>query len=152
MGGAGRPMGDAGGAMNRWHHHAGRGGANAGGLLEGSQSSAAITRLLQTDASSYTWAAAAVGANSAAGYQLASEQPVMAIGGFNGSDPSPTLAQFKAYVAAGRIHYFIASGGGGGGMSAGGSTSSSIASWVGSSFTATTVDGVTLYDLSAGAR
>ena len=39
----------------------------------------------------------------------------MAIGGFNGSDPSPTLAQFKAYVAAGRIHYFIASGGGGGG-------------------------------------
>ena len=36
----------------------------------------------------------------------------MAIGGFNGSDPSPTLAQFKAYVAQGKIHYFIASGGG----------------------------------------
>ena len=35
----------------------------------------------------------------------------MAIGGFNGSDPSPTLAQFKAWVAAGRIHYFIAGGG-----------------------------------------
>ena len=150
MGGAGRPMGVP-AAMNRGTTTQG-GAANAGGLLEGSQSSAAITRLLQTDASSYTWAAAAVGSNSAAGYQLASEQPVMAIGGFNGSDPSPTLAQFKAYVAAGRIHYFIASGGGGGGMSAGGSTSSSIASWVSSSFTATTVDGVTLYDLSAGAR
>ena len=50
----------------------------------------------------------------------------MAIGGFNGSDPSPTLAQFKAYVADGEIHYFIASGGDGGGrggMNAGGSTS-----------------------------
>ena len=32
----------------------------------------------------------------------------MAIGGFNGSDPSPTLAQFKQYVADGEIHYFIA--------------------------------------------
>ena len=40
-------------------------------------------------------------------------EPVMAIGGFNGTDPSPTLAQFQAYVRAGKIHYFLASGGGG---------------------------------------
>ena len=64
---------------------------------------------------SYTWVAAAVGSNSAAGFQLATEQPVMAIGGFNGSDPSPTLAQFQALVAAGKIHYFIGGGGFGGG-------------------------------------
>ena len=81
----------------------------------------------------------------------------MAIGGFNGSDPSPTLAQFQSWVAQGRIHWFIAGGGGigggfgGGGPSAGGGTSSAIASWVEDSFTATTVDGVTLYDLSGGA-
>ena len=88
-----------------------------GGLLDGSQSTDAITALLQDDATSYTWAAAAVGSNSAAGYQLATEQPVMAIGGFNGSDPSPTLAQFQEYVADGEIHWFIAGGGGmGGGM------------------------------------
>ena len=37
----------------------------------------------------------------------------MPIGGFNGSDPSPTLAQFQQYVADGRIHWFI---GGGAGM------------------------------------
>ena len=43
----------------------------------------------------------------------------MAIGGFNGSDPSPTLAQFQAYVADGDIHWFIASGGGGFGGSEG---------------------------------
>lgn len=134
-------------------------GATAGGLLEGSQSSATITAMLQSDADSYTWAAAAAGSNSAAGYQLASEEPVMAIGGFNGSDPSPTLTQFKQYVADGAIHYFIAGGGGfGGGMggpggsSSGSNASSEISSWVAASFTATTVDGVTVYDLSGGVQ
>jgi 4-amino-4-deoxy-L-arabinose transferase-like glycosyltransferase len=137
----------------------GTGAATAGGLLEGSQSSATIAAMLRSDADSYTWAAAAVGSNSAAGYQLASQEPVMAIGGFNGSDPSPTLAQFKQYVADGAIHYFIAGGGGfGGGMggpggsSSGSSTSSEISSWVAASFTATTVDGVTVYDLSGGVQ
>ena len=99
--------------------------------------------------------AAAVGSNSAAGYQLATQQPVMAIGGFNGSDPSPTLAQFQAWVAAGRIHYFIGGGdsfvGGPGGATGGGSgTASQITSWVESTFTAQTVDGVTVYDLTSG--
>jgi hypothetical protein len=32
----------------------------------------------------------------------------MPIGGFNGTDPSPTLAQFKRRVAQGEVHYFIA--------------------------------------------
>ena len=97
------------------------------------------------------WVAAAVGSNSASGYQLATGLPVMAVGGFNGSDPSPTLAQFKQYVTDGRIHYFIASGGGGrGGMKAGGSTSSQISTWVTTNFAAQTIDGVTVYDLSGG--
>ncbi len=121
----------------------------AGGLLNGSESTSAITKLLTTNASSYTWVAAAIGSNTAAGYQLASEEPVMPIGGFNGSDNSPTLAQFKQYVADGAIHYFIASGGGGG-PQAGGSSSSAITAWVAANFTAKTVDGVTLYDLSGG--
>ena len=34
----------------------------------------------------------------------------------------------------------------------GGSTSSEIATWVAANFTATTVDGVTVYDLSGGVR
>jgi hypothetical protein len=127
-----------------------QGGGGMGNLLNGSTPSAEVTAALQSDADSYTWAAAAVGANNAAGYQLASEEPVMAIGGFNGSDPSPTLAQFKQYVADGQIHWFIASGGVGGG--AGSNTSSSIAQWIEDNFTATTVDGVTLYDLSDGIR
>jgi hypothetical protein len=96
-----------------------------------------------------------VGSNTASGYQLATGEPVMAIGGFNGSDPSPTLARFQADVSAGKIHYFIAGGGfGGRGGGPGGSstgTSSEISSWVAANFTATTVDGVTLYDLSGSA-
>ncbi|GCD91404.1 glycosyltransferase family 39 protein [Nocardioides sp. LS1] len=131
----------------------GPGGA-AGGLLNGSTPGTTLTAMLTSDASGWTWVAAAVGSNSAAGYQLASQEPVMAIGGFNGSDPSPTLAQFQTYVADGQIHYFIASGGlggpGGGGPGAGGGTSSEIAAWVAASFEAQTVDGVTVYDLSSG--
>jgi 4-amino-4-deoxy-L-arabinose transferase-like glycosyltransferase len=147
FGGTARGAGGVGGGVTG----GAAGGASAGGLLDGSTSSAALTALLEADSTSYTWVAAAVGSNSAAGYQLATQEPVMAIGGFNGSDPSPTLAQFKADVAAGKIHYFIGSTGGGfggGGLSAGGSTSSQIAQWVESAFTAKTVDGVTVYDLT----
>jgi 4-amino-4-deoxy-L-arabinose transferase-like glycosyltransferase len=123
------------------------GGGGAGGLLSSGEPSAELQALLTTNADDYTWVAAAVGSNSAAGYQLATEEPVMAIGGFNGSDPSPTLAEFQQYVADGEIHYFI--GGGGFGQSMGGSNSSSeIAAWVADSYTATTVGGVTVYDLS----
>jgi len=123
------------------------GGGGAGGLLNGSDPSDELTALLLEDADAFTWVAAAVGSNSAAGYQLATEEPVMAIGGFNGSDPSPTLEQFQEYVATGQVHWFI--GGSGFGQSMGGSDASSeIATWVEENFTATTVDGVTLYDLS----
>ncbi|WP_342801646.1 glycosyltransferase family 39 protein [Nocardia sp. No.11] len=119
----------------------------AGGLLGGSRPSDRIVSLLERDGENYTWVAATVGSNSAAGYQLATELPVMPIGGFNGSDPSPTLDQFTTYVAEGKIHYFVAGGRGGpGGNSE--STSSAITAWVTANYTATTVDGVTLYDLT----
>ncbi|MDN4599023.1 ArnT family glycosyltransferase [Leifsonia virtsii] len=117
-----------------------------GGLLDSGTVSSQLSSLLKADASKYTWVAAAVGSNSAAGYQLATQEAVMPVGGFNGSDPSPTLAQFKQYVAEGKIHYFVS---GGVGRSNGGSDASSqIASWVEENFTATTVGGVTLYDLT----
>jgi 4-amino-4-deoxy-L-arabinose transferase-like glycosyltransferase len=122
----------------------GRDGA-LGGLLDSSTPSAALVAVLKQDANQYTWVAAAVGANSAAGVQLAAGEPVMAIGGFNGTDPTPTLAQFEQNVAAGKIHYFLAGGQGGGG--AGGS--GSIATWVAAHFTARTVGGVTVYDLTS---
>ena len=127
------------------------GGGGPGGILGASQSNAALNRLLQSNAGHYTWAAATVSANSAAGYQLASGEPVMAIGGFNGTDPAPTLAQFEKYVAEGKIHYFIAGGRGGVPGGAGGSSNdaSQITSWVESHYTAKTVGGVTVYDLTS---
>ena len=127
----------------------GAGGGGMGGLLNGANVSSDLLSLLTTDAGSYTWVAATTGAQNAASYQLASGSAVMAIGGFNGSDPSPTLEQFKAWVAEGKIHYFIG-GGNFGGKNGGSNTASQIASWVADNYTATTVGGTTVYDLTAG--
>ncbi|MGW5462475.1 glycosyltransferase family 39 protein [Streptomyces sp. NPDC003996] len=125
------------------------GGGGAGGLLNGANVSSAAKKLLEEDAGEYTWVAASIGSQNAASYQLATGEPVMAIGGFNGTDPSPTLAQFKKYVAEGKIHYFIAGGGMGGGMGGSSSgTSSRITSWVESTFKKVTVGSATFYDLT----
>jgi len=164
-GGAGLPPTIAGGRFARGNGRFGAGGA-AGGLLGASTPSAALVKALQSDASRYAWVAAAIGANTAAGYQLGSGDPVMAIGGFNGTDPAPSLASFKALVAQGKIHYFIASGFGAGGAGplaqrfaggpgAGGTgqsqqsrVSSTISTWVESHFTSVSIGGTTLYDLT----
>jgi hypothetical protein len=52
-----------------------------GGLLNATTPSADLVALLKDGASRYTWVGAAVGSNNASGYQLATELPVMAIGG-----------------------------------------------------------------------
>ena len=122
-------------------------GGGAGGLLNGAQVSDEMATLLTTDADAYTWVAASIGAQNAASYQLATQLPVMAIGGFNGSDPSPTLAQFQQYVATGRVHWFI-SGGMGGQQNGGSNSAGEISSWVAANYTAQTVGGSTVYDLS----
>jgi 4-amino-4-deoxy-L-arabinose transferase-like glycosyltransferase len=136
-----------GGAMGGRPMGGGMGGPTA--LLDATTPSTAVTALLKQNAGSYTWAAATVGSNSAAGYQLASGKPVMAIGGFNGTDPAPSLARFQQYVRDGRLHYFLP----GRTMPSRGGTSGSdngqqITSWVTQTFTAKTVDGITVYDLS----
>ena len=121
------------------------------GLLVGTSANDSLVELLTQNASGYRWAAATTGSQNAASYQLASELPVMAIGGFNGSDPAPTLDEFKAYVAQGLIRYYIASGGMGGsmgGMQMGGSSAASeIAEWVAQNYTAQTIGNTTVYDL-----
>ncbi|WP_424569245.1 ArnT family glycosyltransferase [Streptomyces sp. CH-036] len=126
----------------------GRGGGGMGGLLNGATVDAEAKALLTKDADDYTWVAAAVGAQNAASYQLATGDPVMAIGGFNGSDPSPTLDRFKKYVAEGKIHYFVSGGGMGGGPGGSSGTSSQISSWVTENFTEVTVGSATFYDLT----
>ena len=122
-----------------------------GGLLDASTPSTEVVAALSANASSYRWVAAAIGSQNAAGLQLGTGLPVMAIGGFNGSDPSPTLAQFQQYVASGQIHYFLASsggmGGGPGGMGGSG-TGSQISQWVQANYTQVSIGGQTFYDLT----
>ncbi|MCK2215071.1 glycosyltransferase family 39 protein [Actinomadura sp. ATCC 31491] len=149
--GGGRPFRQGGGMR----------GGGMGGLLNAGTPSAELTTLLRTGGSACTWAAATVGSNNAAGYQLASGLPVMAVGGFNGTDPAPTLEGFQRYVADNKICYFVGTGMGGfGGRGPGGSPAGSpsgtggsddaarIAAWVRQTFTATTVGGVTVFDLT----
>jgi hypothetical protein len=110
-----------------------------------STDSALVTLLKNT---STTWAAAAIGSQSAGPLELSSGKAVMAIGGFSGTDAAPTLAQFEAYVRAGKIHYFISSGTGGGFGAGRSGGSSAITQWVAAHYTAKTVGGSTVYDLT----
>jgi 4-amino-4-deoxy-L-arabinose transferase-like glycosyltransferase len=130
-------------------------GGGPPGLLSAPEPGAELTATLVRDAQHYRWTAAVVGSNNAAGYQLASGAPVMAIGGFNGTDPSPTLDQFQRYVADGVVHYFI------GGRSAfgfgdrtprsGSRAAADIAAWVEAHYEPRLVDGAAVYDLTQGA-
>lgn len=121
-----------------------------------------VVTTLSSDSERFTWVAATPGSTEAGYYQLATDFPVMALGGFGSSDPAPTLTQFQDYVADGRVHYYVESTGLGlpKGMNdsgkplappgANGSTEAEqIKEWVKKEFTPVTVDGVTLYDLTA---
>ena len=118
-----------------------------GGLGGDTQVDGELTALLQADADAYTWVAATTSASGAAPYQLAAGEPVLAVGGFNGTDQSTTLAAFRQLVAEGKIHYWI--GGGGFGGARVGGVANEIASWVAETFESRTVGGTTVYDLTA---
>jgi 4-amino-4-deoxy-L-arabinose transferase-like glycosyltransferase len=117
----------------------------AGGLGGDTQVSSALVKLLEQDASSYKWVAATEGSEAAAPLELATGDAVMAIGGFNGTDPWPTLAVFEELVARHEVHYYIGQGSESFG---GGRGSSAIASWVAAHFKKETVDGQTVYNLT----
>ncbi|WP_433760205.1 ArnT family glycosyltransferase [Nocardia sp. CA-135398] len=152
-GGAGSTTGTGGGSGASTGIGGGAGGgAPMGGMFGGITPGANLTAALSADADDYTWVAAVVGSSNAAGYQLATGDPVMALGGFNGTDPAPTLSQFEDYVAQHKIHYFISAqimGGMRGSASGGSQAASEIAAWVAANFIAQTTDGVTVYDLTA---
>ncbi len=125
------------------------GGASAGAGA-GTHVSSALATALRNGASRYRWVAATSGSQSAASLELASGEPVMAIGGFNGQGGRLSLSAFERYVAQGEIHYYLVSGGGGGGPAGpgGASTSQAIASWVKAHFKSETIGGESVYDLA----
>jgi hypothetical protein len=112
----------------------------------GTTTSAALTKALE--ATSSKWAAAVVGDQSAAELELSSGKAVISIGGWSGTDNSPTLAQFKQYVATGQVRYLIASGNSGGGPGGSSGVASQIITWVEAHYTKVTIGGQTVYDLS----
>jgi 4-amino-4-deoxy-L-arabinose transferase-like glycosyltransferase len=121
----------------------------AGGMPSGAggtTTSAALTKALE--ATSSKWAAAVVGDQSAAGLELSSGKAVISIGGWSGTDNSPTLAQFKHYVATGQVRYLIASGNSGGAQGGSSGVASQIITWVEAHYTKVTIGGQTVYDLS----
>lgn len=126
-----------------------RGGA-PGGLGGASSVSTALRAALRKDAGNYRWAAATTSSNEAASLELATGRAVMALGGFNGTDPAITLVNFQKLVANGEVHYYVADGQGFiGSTSAGGSDAYRIQQWVEHHFTARTIGGRAVYDLSS---
>jgi 4-amino-4-deoxy-L-arabinose transferase-like glycosyltransferase len=103
--------------------------------------SAAALALLRSDPDDWTWTAAAVG-HRAADLQLAARAPVMPLGGFFGRDPAPTLASFRADVAAHRVHWFVAGAHGAG-------QAARIDRWARAHGRPVRCGTMTLYDLSA---
>ncbi|ANE79671.1 glycosyl transferase [Mycobacterium adipatum] len=128
-----------------------RGGGFGPGFLHAPEPTPDLAALLTEDADRYTWPAAVVGSNNAAGYQLATGVPVMAVGGFNGTDPAPTLKVFRDLVAQGRIHYFIESRimAGARADHGGSEAAVQIADWVARTFSPRTVGGTVVYDLTS---
>nr|WP_246098276.1 glycosyltransferase family 39 protein [Rhodococcus spelaei] len=120
-----------------------------------------------------TWSAAVDRSSTAAGLELSSDTAVMAIGGFTGSDPTPTLAEFVNYVKDRQVTYYLVQnrtgdggrdagkqgqeGQGPGGQAQAGrggapggreSAHKDVADWVAAHFTPVTVGSTTVYDLS----
>ena len=123
--------------------------AMRGSNNETSQADSQLAQYLLEHQHGATWLVAVASANESAAIQLTSGQPVMAVGGFNGSDTPLTLEQFKQLVKDGKVRYYaISSHGRGGGGPGGGNNE--ITTWVKQTGTVVNYGGsdVTLYELS----
>ena len=124
-------------------------GGSIGGGNGDATADTALVDYLVANRGSAAWIVAVSGSGTAASIELSSGEPVMAMGGFNGGDPAPTLEQLQAYVASGQLRYILLGGQGGGPND----SASAISSWVTANGTAVEYGGSggTLYDLSGTA-
>jgi 4-amino-4-deoxy-L-arabinose transferase-like glycosyltransferase len=95
------------------------------------------------------WSAAISRSSSAAGLELSTGTAVMAIGGFSGIDPAPTLSQFEDDVAQHKVAYYIVVNNRGRGPGWTNRGHADIADWVATTFPSSTVGDATVYNLSA---
>jgi len=139
---AGGPAGFAGGLADRAGGVAGfGGGAGRYGGGHGGAASQQMIAYLEAHRDGATWLVAVPGSSAAASIILQTGGvPVMAMGGFRGTDPAPTLTQIQQYVKQGKLHYVLAGarggfggggfGGGRGAAGGGGGGVASVLSWV----------------------
>ncbi len=125
-------------------------GGGPGGGLGRDVADSALASYLSANQGKATWIVAMTSAMQAGSLELATGEPVMAMGGFSGTDPAPSLAQIQAYVASGQLRFVLVGGNGGGGVGGGGSTASAVTAWVTSVGKVVDYGGSsgTLYDLA----
>ena len=111
-------------------------GAAAGPGDAAGSADATLIAYLREHAGSASWIVAVSGSSQAAQVQLATGLPVMAMGGFTGSDDVPTLEQLQAYVASGQLRYVLLSENGGADGARGGASTGNVSAWVTSACTA----------------
>lgn len=129
------------------------GGAPQVGTTDGSGVASGLTDYLAAERGDATWIVAVTGAEQAATIQLATGMPVMAMGGFSGSDPTPTVDELRAWIADGSLRFVMVGAGGqagGDGGRAGDRTGTGeVAAWVQDACTLVDLAGVSgLYDCS----
>ena len=91
--------------------------------------STALINYLEANQGSAEFLVAVPSSGEASSIILATNKPVMAMGGFSGSDPILTASSVAQLVAQGKVRFFLLSGNGGGGAP-GRQQSSSVTSWV----------------------
>lgn len=104
-----------------------------------------LAPMLAQDSAYYTWVAAASRVRIPEGCQLATELPVMPIGGFYGRDPAPTLQQFTTLVNEHKVHYYLEYPGK---TSRRTDPAAQIQAWVRTHYQGHRVDGINVYDLT----
>lgn len=97
------------------------------------------------------WSAAVDRSTNAAALELATHTAVMAIGGFSGLDPTPTLAQFQRDVAEHRVAYYVATSTGSQ-LGRNARSHNDIARWVAFNYVARRVGADLVFDLTVPPR
>jgi hypothetical protein len=123
-----------------------------GGGMGGSVRSAMLS-YLEKNQGNATWLVAVSSAQSASELILQSGKPVIAMGGFTGSDPAMTLAKMKSLIASGKLRFVLLGSGGMGGGPGGDQSNSEATSYVKSTckvVSASTYGGTTSGSASSG--
>jgi 4-amino-4-deoxy-L-arabinose transferase-like glycosyltransferase len=102
----------------------GSGAGGAGGPGDGA--SAGLIRYLEAHQGSARYLVAVRGSQAAAPIIIETGRAVIAMGGFSGSDPAPTLAQFARLVASGQVRYVLVQGAGVGTGKSGGTSPAAV--------------------------